>query len=270
MRSDLLPLAGLIAFAAATLVPADNPAGHRCVDVAGQHFHLRSARVGPQELAQVRDAVRYAGDLLTESGVRFSRPPTIHLRGDRQSYAAIAGTGAFSSIGVSFRSDVYLLAPGAWDRGCWMQHDRIRDLLRHELLHVLTYQEISPHGGRIPSLPNWFNEGMAEFFSGAHESGKRPRLGQLQDRIVTLELDPFSEWSALVQQNHHFAYSLATEAVRLLVETHGSTLPRRIFERMGRGQKFEEAFVELVGEPVDAFTHRFSIRIYETLVCLDE
>jgi hypothetical protein len=118
-------------------------------------------------------------------------------------------------------------------------------LLQHEVTHVLAFRAT---GGR--DLPRWFDEGVATAASRDRDFEDRARVGVslLVDGGTTLaNIDAaFAGGSGSVA----VAYALAGDFVGDLERRHGTGTIAAILAASARGASFEDAFAEVVGEPL--------------------
>ena len=93
---------------------------------------------------------------------------------------------------------------------------RLTDVLRHEYVHALLHDRVSPGGGVIPT---WLNEGLAMQLAGT----QWPDLDQaLQGDIQIIPLQYLeASWGRLPQQAALLAYLEANSAVHFLIERWG-------------------------------------------------
>ncbi len=125
-------------------------------------------------------------------------------------------------------------------------------LLAHEVAHVLIAR--AARGG---SLPRWFDEGLATLAARGWGLEDRTRLAlslALQDPVPLAELDAgFAGSPATVRRT----YALSASLVRELVQRRGPGAPARILSLVARGEAFDGAFRQAVGEEPERFAAAF-------------
>jgi hypothetical protein len=181
-------------------------------------------------------------DVMALVGLAEPGPP-IRVLLVPESSAVARGVPAWVAGFAEGTSTVVLLpqrTPGYPDGG-------LEEVLAHEVAHVLIARATS---GR--AVPRWFHEGIAMVAGRSWGLQDRTRLAMdllSGSRVPLHRLDDlFSGDDASVRR----AYALAGSLVQELLEKYGPGLPRAIFSRMGRGDRFEDAMRQVTGAtPLD-------------------
>jgi hypothetical protein len=126
-------------------------------------------------------------------------------------------------------------------------HDTLEDVLHHEVAHVLMAR-----AARGAPLPLWFHEGLAVL---AERTWRIEDQARLLRELLLVSRTPLDQVDALFAGDagsRARAYTLAAAFVRELMRRHGGDAPGNILRRVGRGETFEGAFVQVTGESVAA------------------
>ena len=151
-----------------------------------------------------------------------------------------AGTGGFTEV---LRNRVVLPFTGSYED--------LRHVVVHELTHAYMFDML--YAGSAASLiarqgfysvPLWFAEGMAEYFSLGMESNAEVFL---RDGTVAGYLPP------LVYSGGYIVYKQGQSAISYLVQRHGEDRLRDILKRSRQMHNFDKAFQKSMGQPVSKF-----------------
>jgi Tol biopolymer transport system component len=155
-----------------------------------------------------------------------------------------AGTGGFTE---ALRNRVVLPFTGSYED--------LRHVLVHELTHAFMFDML--YGGSAAALiarqsffsvPLWFAEGMAEYFS----LGMEPNAEMfLRDGIIEGYLPP------LKYSGGYLVYKQGQSAISFLVDRHGEERLRDVLRRIRQSRNFERAFQRGVGMPVEKFDEQW-------------
>lgn len=131
---------------------------------------------------------------------------------------------------------------------------------RHELTHIMIRQLAKPT--RTKTVPAWLNEGSArleeftipgtDWARTWHRYAAASRIAA-GDYFALSALRSVADWGVRTGGTAAGAYLDAAAAVQLLRDDIGIAGVIAIFDRMGQGQSFEDAFLEIVGTTVDTF-----------------
>jgi hypothetical protein len=139
--------------------------------------------------------------------------------------------------------------------------------VRHELTHMLIHQIVGDRGEA--RLPIWANEGTAV----VEEATAEPEWETMMRKYVaasmaaTKTLPTLREMTSLVIWNSKSGdeleaeYIAAYEAVALLREDVSTSGELRLFDLMGLGRTFEQAYLEVSGRDFSAFEQSFADRV---------
>ncbi len=151
-----------------------------------------------------------------------------------------AGTGGFTE---ALRNRVVLPFTGSYED--------LRHVVVHELVHATMFDML--YGGSAASflarqslfsVPLWFAEGMAEYFSLGMESNAEMFLrdGTLEGYLPPLEYS-----------GGYIVYKQGQSAISYLVERHGEERLRDVLQRLRQSRNFDRAFARAVGMPPAKF-----------------
>src|SRR5439155_343328 len=131
----------------------------------------------------------------------------------------------------------------------------LRHVVVHELTHAVMFDYL--YGGSAASLiarqsfysvPTWFAEGLAEYFS----LGIEPNAEMfLRDGIVEGYLPP------LALSSGYIVYKQGQSALSYLVDRYGEDRLRDILRRIRQNRSFDRAFQASVGMPVGKFDEQW-------------
>ena len=140
-----------------------------------------------------------------------------------------------------------------------------RSSLRHELTHLMNSQIV----GTNPTMPAWFDEGLAmneeltvagSKYVGMLERYRTASMAASGTLIPLADLDSPLQWSRRPSPWSYYQYAEAQQAVEMLRADVGQAGVVRILELMGRGQTFAAAFETVTGKPYADFTAAFPAR----------
>ncbi len=155
-----------------------------------------------------------------------------------------AGTGGFTEL---LRNRVVLPFTGSYED--------LRHVLVHELTHAYMFDLL--YGGAGASLiarqsffsvPLWFAEGMAEYYSLGLESNAEMFL---RDGSIEGYLPP------LRYAGGYLVYKQGQSAIGYLVERYGEERLRDLLKRIRTMRSFDRAFQRSLGTPIDRFDEQW-------------
>ena len=196
-------------------------------EVHGAHFTVRFEAVDDGALAaQVAERLEAAyvrvGNVLR---VYPSRPITAVIY-SRQQFDDITGLAAWSTAGYDGRIRVPRSVAGG-------ERDELDRVLSHEFVHAL----VEMLGGR--SVPAWINEGLATALESSNPALIDPATRTRARRDLSQLHRSFVDLS---KRDAEIAYATAAEAVRRLIDQHGTAAVVALLEDLGRGAPFATAF----------------------------
>lgn len=202
----------------------------------------------------------------------FRGIPTIYVFANEQSFvqglqtllgysADRAGTTAKRSTALYSPLQNVVLAN-------WADVDDVlpRSTFRHELTHLLLAQIANTN----PTMPAWFDEGLAVneelTLSGSKWMGMLTKYRAISmarnDQLIPLQqLNSPTLWSNRPSPASYYQYAEAALAVELVRTDVGQAGINRILELMGQGQPFAQAFATVTGGSVEAFAAAFPSRV---------
>lgn len=131
-----------------------------------------------------------------------------------------------------------------------------RHTLRHELVHVFHLSIVSQQAhisptGRVPALPLWWTEGVAEYFSGGQES---------RDDMIVRALALAGRMPSIEQLNATYSsvvYPLGGDLHRFLGETYGDWRVALLYSTLGKFASFDEALYATYGRTPSQLTREW-------------
>jgi Tol biopolymer transport system component len=162
-----------------------------------------------------------------------------------------AGTGGFTEV---LRNRVVLPFTGSYED--------LRHVVVHELTHAYMFDML--YGGSAASLiarqgffsvPLWFAEGLAEYYSLGMESNAEMFL---RDGAVAGYLPP------LQYAGGYLVYKQGQSALAFLVERHGEDRLRDLFQRIRVTRNFDRAFQRSMGLSVERFDEQWRTWLRKT------
>jgi len=162
-----------------------------------------------------------------------------------------AGTGGFTEL---LRNRVVLPFTGSYED--------LRHVLVHELTHAYMFDLL--YGGAGASLiarqsffsvPLWFAEGLAEYYSLGIESNAEMFL---RDGSVDGYLPP------LRYSGGYLVYKQGQSALAYLVDRHGEDRLRDVLQRIRTMRSFDRAFQRSLGVSIDRFDEQWRVWLRKT------
>ncbi len=162
-----------------------------------------------------------------------------------------AGTGGFTEV---LRNRVVLPFTGSYED--------LRHVVVHELTHAYMFDML--YGGSAASLiarqgffsvPLWFAEGLAEYYSLGMESNAEMFL---RDGSVAGYLAP------LQYAGGYLVYKQGQSALAYLVDRHGEDRLRDLFQRIRSSRNFDRAFQRSMGISVERFDEQWRAWLRKT------
>lgn len=135
-------------------------------------------------------------------------------------------------------------------------YTEFRHTLRHELVHVfhlsmVARQAAATPSARVPALPLWWTEGLAEYFSGGQET---------RDEMVVRALSLGSRLPTIAQLNTTYSsivYPLGGELHRYLGATYGDWRVNLLYSSLNRFSSFDEALFATYGRTEAQLTNEW-------------
>lgn len=118
----------------------------------------------------------------------------------------------------------------------------LREVLAHEIAHVVTFRILGHHAAR---LPLWFNEGMAKHYSGAASASDDALVAQAAAGGTLMPLRVLE--NDFPEKRESLAYAQSASAVRFMIRTSGASSPRVVLAELARGRSFDQAMVQATG-----------------------
>jgi Peptidase MA superfamily len=116
-----------------------------------------------------------------------------------------------------------------------------QEVVTHELVHILMGYNVAPD----LRIPDWFNEGLAQYASGARQSG----LGLLfwGDATEMLPLSTLDTVDALKGPQRELATVEGLAVVQFLVASYGEPALWELTTRLGHADSFNQALLDTYG-----------------------
>lgn len=116
-----------------------------------------------------------------------------------------------------------------------------QEVVTHELVHILMGYNVAPD----IRIPDWFNEGLAQYASGA----RRPSLGLLYwgDATEMLPLSTLDTVDALKGPLRDMATVEGLAVVQFLVASYGEPALWELTARLGNADSFNQALLDTYG-----------------------
>jgi len=179
--------------------------GASWIEVRAPHF-LLTTDLDRDNAEKLSVELEVMLDVLTRIGFESSSEPkaqisVVHFRNEEE-YKAVAAKLSGGQVLWSGRHDFERAAFAVVEGEPWPHLnfvDRIREIVQHELTHVLTYTH-------FPQAPTWLNEGLAEYYStlvadedGTATMGRQPsHLGFRDGSWKTVYDDTRRRWVTLI------------------------------------------------------------------------
>jgi len=193
------------------------------------HFIVESQRHGVAKRTLTM-AERGWADLAPRFEVLPSKPVIIIVVEDGKEYERIQPAPMTRGFATFGGRQVYLLGD---------QLDQ--EVVTHELVNILMGYNVAPD----LRIPDWFNEGLAQYASGARRSG----LGLLYwgDTSEVLPLSTLDTVDALNGPQRELATIEGLAVVQFLVATYGEPALWELTTRLGYADSFNQALLDTYG-----------------------
>jgi len=126
--------------------------------------------------------------------------------------------------------------------------EEFRHVIRHELVHVFTYNKIGSINNQLgswetPDFPLWFMEGIAEYWSEGWDSDSELII---RDAVLHDYLYPLDSYELM--QTGYLLYKEGQSFLRFYEEHYGTDRIRLLMTEFWRYDSFEEAFAAISGK----------------------
>lgn len=123
-------------------------------------------------------------------------------------------------------------------------------LLVHELAHVQCFQRCTPSHGRVPYLPTWFREGLAQRVShGRPDPRTRRKLAEHPELTALADAD-----DAVIARAPDATYDLAWHLFTAWHDAFGPVRLTALYTALRHGHPFAAAFERACATTPQAFT----------------
>jgi hypothetical protein len=227
--------------AAATATPLSGR-----VEAPGMLFEVLYTPADAGQLPRIQRALLGASGRLSRWGT-FRRGVSIRVVPDHDALEEAVGRYGYPWLRAwAFTDEIFLQSPATWNV---VSDEDFGELVTHELTHVLMYQLMEPPGERTwtsEQPPRWFLEGMA-----SNTSGEGHRRLSRQDIAAWVAAHPGEDLlrppAELYRTEREAVYGAAHRAFEVLVGSVGDAAIRDLLARVGRGERFDEAFRSCTG-----------------------
>src|SRR5660397_4322 len=197
--------------------------------VSSEHFvvHANTKEVGEQTLVLAENA----WDQLAH---HFR-----HLPSDGVVILVVEDDSEFDAIQPAPRTRGFATYGG--NRIYLRGRDVDQETVAHELTHILLGANVRPG----VNVPDWFNEGLAQYASGARDSGITLLYAYHSGDF--LSLNSLSQVDALHGPNRRMATIQGLAVITFLVDRYGESNLWVFVARLGRSPSFEQALADTYG-----------------------
>jgi hypothetical protein len=235
---------------------------HFTISVRAQKLIINAVdgKINPQDTATLTRLVKYEAYLyngLFAKQIPDSLPVIINLYKSRKQFMVVRDAESAATTKTGFYS--------ARKRQCYIyEGDEYTHVIMHEVSHLFM------HYHNYYGVPNWINEGLAEFFEGLYLDNKNavyvdqqtPRLRKLKEYISKGELDlkkyfgpEMSSWTD--KQDVEFKYNVGYGIVYYIIKTHPEYI-KQILTSLNKGESSYTALAGSYGS-FEHFESRFRI-----------
>ena len=221
-------------------------------------YNAVDGKINAQDTAMLTRLVKYEAYFyngLFEKQIPDSLPVIINLYKSRKKFEAVRDAESASITKTGFYS--------GRTKQCYIyEGDDYTNVIVHEVSHLFM------HYHNYYGVPNWINEGLAEFFEGLYVNDKNavyvdqqtPRLRKLKEYISKGELDlkkyfgpEMSSWAN--KQDIEFKYDVGYGIIFFIIKTH----PEYIKQILASLNKGDSSFTALAGSygSFESFESRF-------------
>jgi len=148
------------------------------------------------------------------------------------------------------------------------KRDRLLKLVRHEVAHILIGRGVA----QPETLPRWFNEGIAIYFSYDEDFAGGSAISKAILSNSVVPLNEIEELLDFQSEKARLAYEESYSAILLLEEEFGFAGITEIIARLKIGQGFDQAFEDQTGHTLAEFELdwlRYAERKYRWRFLLD-
>ncbi len=223
----------------------------------------------------------------TDYGRNFGQMPTIYLFATTPSYTAglqtLLGYSTLEAATTAQRTEAIFQPRTQLVLANWSAISKFQPMsaIRHELTHLMNSQII----GTNPTMPAWFDEGLAVSEELTLPASKwqtmieRYRTASMAATGTLIPLADLSSpllWATRPSPSGSYQYAEGQQAVAMLRADLGNAGVVRILELMGVGRSFDDAYATVAGRPFAEFAVAFPARAkalapaYPSIVAVDD
>lgn len=133
-----------------------------------------------------------------------------------------------------------------------------RQVISHEITHAVLFRMLGPN---ITELPLWFNEGLAQYESGAYEGTSDEQIANAAGDNALAPLSNLSR--AFPPKQVDLAYAESSSAVRYMVAKYGQASPRILVGELARTGSFDKAMLAATKITGDQFADAWYAHVTE-------
>lgn len=206
------------------------------------HYHRGDADLARQAAA----AVQRACEIISQNlGINFTRSIQVSIACNHQEFQQLCGMREPAwALAAALRRRRAVVVDGS--RVTEATANDLRLVIIHETVHLALF---TLEEGRADRLPLWFHEGVATWLSGARHL--RLNRGTFDIAAAYGKLIPLARLEQAFPEGAsevELAYLESEAFVAHIVTTRSRAALRRILDGYRRGEPFDEAFREALGE----------------------
>lgn len=164
---------------------------------------------------------------------------------------------------ISSKNTIYLKTPLTTK----MTIKQYKNLIHHEMIHSIQNQIVP-----LVLFPDWFNEGLADYFSGNFTLPQRIRLSKILLTKRYLELDDMVFFHHRYRQPAADRYILSSSVIEFLKINFSEDIFQQIFYDVEKTKNFDQSILNVTGltiEQINFFWHKYLKDRYDKLFLLD-
>ncbi len=233
-------------------------------DLSADYQSKRSGSIGviysPADSVLARKTLLWTEELVKEMAVDFQLPTeldtfTIFIAASQKDFTRMTRDLPrwVAAVAIPSHHKVMLKSP-AWDN----QNNRYRQILAHELMHLLLYQIV---GNR--ALPRWLDEGLALFYSQDLRFKTLTALSKAAATRSLLSLQQIDHVLQFQPLKAELAYEQSYSAVHYLLFTYDIDALRSILAGIRQGGDLDEIFQQATGSLFADFEREWQHYVYD-------
>lgn len=207
-------------------------------------YYQNSEKVHADRTASLFESAH--SEIAAQLGLQLTQPVRVILCGSEKTFTELTGNfiphwGA--GVADASQSLIILKSPSLTGNP-----DRLPKLVRHELTHIIVGQAIK----NPQSVPRWFNEGIAIYFSYDEYFADGDAISKALFSDSIISLDEIDDVLNFQHAKANLAYEESYSFTLYLVETFGMEKMIELLSALNRSPSFEESF-----------RHVFAVDLYD-------